>query len=597
MDQIASLTIEYEADKQEASIIGVHLNSWRHIRRLCLEWSDECFNISDQEVRMPWSGFLAVKQEIFELLVTGGEDENVRLSESAECLLEESYIQSKQYSSPTGNITQKILIATLKKKGFARTLTKEQRRNVAKLVQRYSGATFSVPGAGKTTEALAFYFFHKNTKTKLVVVAPKNAFSAWEEQLALCAPAQKLKVARLNGSKKQVRDILDSSPDIVLVNYQKLLNDRELVADFLTSHECFMFLDESHHIKRWPPGQWGACVLSLSHLPAAKLILTGTPLPNSQADLLPQFRFLYPEVQSNETNIVDRFLPVFVRTTKAELGLKPPTIKKINLEMGSRQRQLYDLLRSKEAESARKYMQTSDRNTLRSLGRSAMRMLQLASNPALIARNAHIFPEQLRDLLLDGESPKIEYACSRALELASQGEKCVIWSAFVENVETISRRLKCIGADYIHGGVDAGSDEQWDTREGKILRFHDDPNAFVLVANPAACAEGISLHTVCHNAIYVDRTYNAAQFLQSQDRIHRLGLPKNVTTNIHILNCKDSVDDSVDSRLKWKLQVMAEALNDSSLHTEPISEDVDASDYMSSDDIQDYISHLVALGQ
>ena len=597
MARTPSLSISYDADRQEASIVGGGLSSWRHIRRLCLDWSDDCYSQSSEEIRMPWTGFLAVKRELFDLLVAAAEEEFVRFTGPAERLLEESVEQFDQYESPPKKVSQRVLLETLKKKGFVRTLTKEQRRNVAKLVCRTAGATFSVPGAGKTSEALAYYFFHKRPKSKLLVVAPKNAFSAWEEQLLLCAPRSNLTVVRLRGPRNQVRNILDSGPDIMLVNYQKLLNDKSIVAEFLASNECFMYLDESHHIKRWPPGQWGACVLSLSHLPVVKLIMTGTPLPNSRADLIPQFRFLYPEVQADEADIVDKVAPVFVRTTKAELGLKPPKVTMIKLEMGSRQRQLYDLLRRNEAESARKFVRTSDRNMLRSLGRSAMRMLQLTSNPALLAKNVHLFPEELRDLLLEGESPKIEYACNRALELASQGEKCVIWSAFVENVETISRRLRSIGADFIHGGVDAGSDEQWDTREGKIRRFHDDDRAFVLVANPAACAEGISLHTVCHNAIYVDRTYNAAQFLQSQDRIHRLGLPKNTSTTIHILSCKDSVDNSVEARLGWKLRVMAEALNDSSLHAEPISEDVDASDYMSPADIQDFVDHLVSPDQ
>jgi SNF2 family DNA or RNA helicase len=597
MAQNPSLIIGYDADSQQASITGLSLDSWRHVRRLCLDWSDECFSESSVEVRMPWTGFLAVKQELSELLETSGEDEYVQFSDAAERLLEESVTQFERYTSPQAEISQRVLEDTLKQKGFIRKLTHEQRRNVTKLVCRTSGATFSVPGAGKTSEALAFYFFHKKPDSKLLVVAPKNAFSAWEEQLLLCAPESELTIARLKGPRKHVRNILDTNPDIVLVNYQKLHNDKELIAEYLASNECFMYLDESHHIKRWPPGQWGACVLSLSHLPVVKLIMTGTPLPNSPADLLPQFRFLYPEIESDESNIVDKFAPIFVRTTKAELGLEPPKITMINLEMGSRQRQLYDLLRREEAESARKLMKTSDRNMLRSLGKSAMRMLQLTSNPALLAQNIHLFPEELRDLLLDGESPKVEYACTRALELASQGEKCVIWSTFVENVETISQRLRSIGADYIHGGVDAGSDDQWDTREGKIKRFHDDDSAFVLVANPAACAEGISLHTVCHNAIYVDRTYNAAQFLQSQDRIHRLGLPKGTATNIQILCCKDSVDNSVDARLRLKLRIMAEALNDSSLHTEPISEDIDESGYMSREDMNDFIAHLTSTNQ
>ena len=67
---------------------------------------------------------------------------------------------------------------------------------------------------------------------------------------------------------------------------------------------------------------------------------------------------------------------------------------------------------------------------------------------------------------------------------------------------------------------------------GKIKRFHEYPNAFVLVANPAACSESISLHTVCHHAIYLDRNYNAGQYLQSEDRVHRLGLPPGQKTII-----------------------------------------------------------------
>src|SRR5437588_8148393 len=62
----------------------------------------------------------------------------------------------------------------------------------------------------------------------------------------------------------------------------------------------------------------------------------------------------------------------------------------------------------------------------------------------------------------------------------------------------------------------------------------------IVVATSRVRGEGISLHTVCHNAIYLDRDYDAAQFLQSQDRIHRLGLPANVITHIEILVAPNS---------------------------------------------------------
>jgi hypothetical protein len=88
----------------------------------------------------------------------------------------------------------------------------------------------------------------------------------------------------------------------------------------------------------------------------------------------------------------------------------------------------------------------------------------------------------------------------------------LIWSGFVENVEVLTQMLSDLGARCIHGGVEAGSDEEENTRERIVKEFHDNPNMFVLIANPAACSEGISLHSVCHHAIYLDRNYNAAQF-------------------------------------------------------------------------------------
>jgi SNF2 family DNA or RNA helicase len=184
----------------------------------------------------------------------------------------------------------------------------------------------------------------------------------------------------------------------------------------------------------------------------------------------------------------------------------------------------------------------------------------------------------------------------KARQLAKQGSKTIIWSTFVENVELIANRLADLGADFIHGGVEAGSEEDENTREKKIARFHEDPRAMVLVANPAACAESISLHTVCHNALYVDRNYNAAQYLQSEDRIHRLGLPSGTITNVEILVCPDTVDESVRFRLESKVQRMARTLNDDSLNIEPVETDLDE-DGLDEEDLQDYLKHIMGKNQ
>ncbi len=127
----------------------------------------------------------------------------------------------------------------------------------------------------------------------------------------------------------------------------------------------------------------------------------------------------------------------------------------------------------------------------------------------------------------------------------------------------------------------------------KIKRFHDDDKCFVLIANPAAASEGISLHTVCHDTIYLDRSYNAAHFLQSVDRIHRLGLPRNIDTNVEIVYCPESVDESVERRLQLKINRMAEVLNDRSLQIEPEYGDEETmSDDFNDDDLLDFVHHL-----
>ena len=130
-----------------------------------------------------------------------------------------------------------------------------------------------------------------------------------------------------------------------------------------------------------------------------------------------------------------------------------------------------------------------------------------------------------------------------------------------------------------------------DSREAVIRRFNDpSSHTRVLVANPAACSEGISLHHVCHHAIYVDRNYNAAQYLQSEDRIHRIGVPDDVTTYIVTLTTQDTIDMSVNRRLAAKIARMAEALNDPCLSISHISlDDIDSpnADGIDADDIAD----------
>ena len=570
------------------SVVG-HPGAWTHVRLLLLERADQASELGGQVIEVPWWQFAPIIRHLSTVtaLFPGI---RVEADKASDALIRRSLQAQTAYESvtPSSKTTATDLKRVLKELGFSRSLTKHQLRNVLRLIDMPHGATFSVPGAGKTTEALAVFAYRTRLKVPLIVVCPKNAFSAWDEQVRECLP--NLSVVRLVGGRSSVSRILATEISVAVITYSQLVNVVDIVGAYLTRRPAALFLDESHKIKGGELRRWPAAVLSLSALPQLKLIMSGTPMPNGPEDLLPQLRFLYPTIPP-DTDPVLGIQRIYVRTTKAELGLPPVESKGTPIPLTEAQARIYRLCATEVAREAEKALQSSDRIALRSFGRSYLLLLQLVSNPSLLAGYQGRFGDKDLADCLQSDSPKIAYVCHRARQLVSKGHKVLIWSSFVGNVEIISERLADLGADFIHGDVEAGNEEEENTREYKVARFHDDAKARVLVANPAACSEGISLHKVCHYAIYVDRNYNAAQFLQSADRIHRLGLARDQKTYLEFIYTPGTIDDSVNRRLDFKIDQMEAALRDPSIRIATHWR-ADLEELPDADDIRDLLQTL-----
>lgn len=576
------------------------------IRRLILDTTDDAKQEDGLHLSLPWWNFVALRNRFVEICKGYNltPKQGLQVSAQAAELLKKSKRASDSYVLATNAhaIKEDDLKAKLQLIGFTRTLTDKQVRNVSRIAALPAGATFSVPGAGKTTEALATFFFRANDDERLLVIAPKNAFAAWDEQIDGCMPHLKIAFTRLRGGKDKIAYLLDADPKFMLITYQQLARVPDLLAAYVAKFKCHVFLDESHRIKSGVGKQTARAALSLAHLPVGKLIMSGTPMPQSTEDLIPQFAFLYPEIPANADTVVELMKPIYVRTNKAELGLPPVTRVMAPLPMAPMQHELYKLMKYEVAREAASALTIRSKQAFRSLGRSVARLLQFVSNPALLSSEINFaHPDLLAAVLAEGDGPKLKYVLKRTRQLAREGHKVLIWSSFVRNVEYISERLADLGAVYIHGGVDAGNEDDDETREGKIKLFHDDPNVRVMVANPAAASEGVSLHRICHHAIYLDRTFNAAHYLQSEDRIHRFGLCADQKTTIEIVECMDTVDETVRARLGFKIGAMAEALEDSSLRPDPIALDpIDIEDYedystgLADEDIQTLLRDLSA---
>ena len=161
-----------------------------------------------------------------------------------------------------------------------RKLTDAQIRDTAKVVSLRNGANFSVPGAGKTTVALAVHLLTRSENTYLLITAPKNAFGAWDEVVKDCMEPTIIRewsIARLSGGYDNIRAELQNPPMRMMISYDQLVRVQDLIARFLATHSAHLILDESHRMKAGDRSRRGGALLRLAHLPVRRDILSGTP--------------------------------------------------------------------------------------------------------------------------------------------------------------------------------------------------------------------------------------------------------------------------------------------------------------------------------
>jgi SNF2 family DNA or RNA helicase len=165
----------------------------------------------------------------------------------------------------------------------------------------------------------------------------------------------------------------------------------------------------------------------------------------------------------------------------------------------------------------------------------------------------------------------------------------------VRNLLALDRMFAGYEPALIYGGIPSTltNPDAIRTREAELTRFREDDKCKVLLANPAAISEGLSLHQICHDAIYLDRTFNAGQYLQSLDRIHRLGLKPGETTRIAFLVTADTVDEVIDVRIREKSERLGQMLDDPDIATMALPSDEDYGPAIDTyDDVVALFAHL-----
>ncbi len=451
-------------------------------------------------------------------------------------------------------------------------LTDFQLRDIAHILSLRHGANFSVPGAGKTRVALAVFSAMRASgdANKLLVVGPKSSYEAWQtENSESFSPPLEMQI--YGGA-------IPAGLDALILNYERLQNALPEIISWLRQNRALVVLDEAHRMKRGTEGVYGSACLMLAPFARRRLILTGTPAPNGARDLESLLAFVWPgqgrqvvtrAVAGGDLSYASRVLkPLFTRTTKRELAIPDPITTQRTLSLPPVHREIYDALVGQY--SARAATASTD---FQQLGRIIIYLLMAATTPALLAVGTTrydplayqvppLVPQPgsdldslMRDLPSYEMSPKYKEAIAIVAMNAEQGRKTLVWSTFIRSLNTLAELLREYSPAVVHGGtVD---------RELEIARFRrPDSGCFVLLSNPATLGEGISLHRECHDAVYVDRDFAAGKYLQSLDRIHRLGLPPEVETRITVLVSERTIDEVVSQRLQTKLEFMGRILDD-----------------------------------
>lgn len=482
-----------------------------------------------------------------------------------------------------------------KPRDLIRDLKPYQQKAFEHLATIKHSANFSVPGSGKTSVVYAAFSHlrEKGMVEKLLVIGPLSCFQPWEEEGLACfghPPSS----ARLSGTKNSRQSIFMQAEkfELFLCGYQAASNDLQEIIDYLLKKYKFMLvIDESHNIKRFHEGIWAESMLTMARYAAKRAILTGTPAPNSYYDLWSQFTFLWPgknllgtkeEYQSKaeslqgRTEIKDAIRPFFFRVRKSELNLPEPVFKHYSCDMKPYQSQIYDAIATKFLTELK--LTPQENINLREWRRAKIvRLIQTASNPTLLARYSEEF--DIKEMLDVDQSmidliekyptyevpAKIEQLSLLVDELIGSGKKVVVWTSFIHNILSIKKILdsKNILTYVIYGGIPKDEDVDIEfNREQQIRDFKKSAKPCVLLANPAACAESISLHKSVHDAIYLDRTFDCGQYLQSLDRLHRIGLSPDEIVTYHLLLSNNSIDETIDRRLLEKEQYMLNILED-----------------------------------
>lgn len=419
------------------------------------------------------------------------------------------------------------------------------------LRERTAAALFDEQGLGKSKQLIDAISqdISSGALDGALIICPNILKTTWGEEIERHS---NLRYAVFGAGKKARRDAFRSlRAAFYVINYESVAAELVSLRALLRFKRIALVLDESHRIKT-PAAKVTRAVHALRRDAVKRYIMTGTPVANKPEDLWSQLFFLDDGTTLGTTfdsfkqrycsgyggytrieDLRDRLASISLRREKeGTVQLPPKTVTRVRVNLSGLQKSMYDQLRTELSIWVRNLSGDEVLAQAENILSRLVRLAQLASNPGLLDARYTEIPakfEALEELL--------------PLYLTEPSNKVILWTSFVPNIAALVARFNHLQPVTLHGEMDGRA------RDRAIAAFKRDPGVRLLVANPAAAREGLTL-TEASTAIYLDRTFNLVDFLQSQDRIHRMSQTR--PCEVVLLIAANTIDEFIDFSLAQK---------------------------------------------
>lgn len=446
-----------------------------------------------------------------------------------------------------------------------------QREAVDAIKDLKYAAIFHEQGLGKTKIAidLMLYWLANTSVDCVLIVTKKQLVSNWLREFKTHTA---MTPAVLNTDDTNNHYVFCGPYRAIVTNFEILETEKEQMILFLKTRNVAIIIDESTKIKN-PESKLSKTFFKLSPLFKRRVIMTGTPVANRPYDIWSQIYFLdhgkslgtdfkkfkretnlsnnlagdeekQEKFEENVSHIFDKIDKFSVRETKSSGIVTLPDKVYIteSVKMSGPQLNLYNkVCEELQVEVLKNGVSQIDDSS--AVVKRLLRLVQVASNPRLV------------DESYLGESSKEKKLDALLHKIWNNNEKCIVWSCFIDNVDYFYNKYKEYGSARIHGRMNMKE------RNKSVDRFLSN-DCKVLFATPASAKEGLTL-TIANHVIFYDRGFSLDDYLQAQDRIHRISQKK--TCYVHNIIAEASIDEWVDSLLRAKQDAAHLAQGDISL--------------------------------